>query len=66
MPQSFNLTCSINQFLSTPSFINGTGEVTAGGVGGGGGGGGGGEEPCDGLAWGISNSASRLMLQIPE
>ena len=61
MPQSFNLTCSINQFLSTPSFINGTGEVTAGGVGGGGG-----EEPCDGLAWGISNSASRLMLQIPD
>ena len=62
MPQSFNLACSINQFLSTPRCINGTGEVTAGGGGGGGGG-----EPCDGLAshpGGISSSASRLMLQI--
>ena len=38
MPQSFNLACSINQFLSTPRCINGTGEVTAGGGGGGGGG----------------------------
>ena len=38
MPQSFNLACSINQFLhSTLRCINGTGEVTAGGGGGGGG-----------------------------
>ena len=54
------LACSINQFLSTPRCINGTGEVTAAG-----------EEGGGTLRWisipsrGISNSASRLMLQIP-